>query len=95
MNKNEIKVFIVENKKELNDLMVSQHQIDVINFVKSKKFVFSGDVAEKFSLSIQSASTTLKNLLNKGYLKRDEMTAASGGKEFQWSCAINFTPSKK
>jgi len=47
-------------------------------------------IAEKFNLSVQSASTTLKSLLNKGYLKRDELTAASGGKEFKWSCYFNF-----
>lgn len=90
MNKKELMNIILSSKKELCELMLSSHQIDIVRFIESKGSVYSADIADKFSISIQSASGTLKTILNKGYLKREELTAPSGGKEFKWSCTVKF-----
>ena len=49
--------------------------------------VLTSQVAGDLGLSVQNASTRLKNLVSQGYLMRMEDVADSGGIEFKY-CAI-------
>lgn len=56
----------------------------LVEHVLQKRSVFAAQVAADLGLSVQNASTRLKNLVQAGYLLRAEEVAGSGGIEFQY-----------
>jgi hypothetical protein len=58
---------------------------DLIEYVLLKGSVLASQVAGDLDLSVQNASTRLKNLVSQGYLLRTEDVADSGGIEFKYS----------
>lgn len=51
--------------------------------------IYSRDIADKMNISVQNASTQLSRLVKAGYLNRIEVTAISGGKEFEYIPLLN------
>lgn len=66
---------------------MSQSTRELIEYVLQKGSVLTSQVAGDLGLSVQNASTRLKNLVSQGYLMRMEDVADSGGIEFKY-CAI-------
>jgi hypothetical protein len=58
---------------------------DLVEYVLHKGSVLASQVACDLNLSVQNASTRLKNLVSQGYLLRFEDVADSGGIEFKYS----------
>jgi predicted transcriptional regulator len=56
----------------------------LIEYVLEKRAVVAAQVAADLDLSVQNASTRLKNLVQSGYLLRTEEVADSGGIEYQY-----------
>lgn len=56
----------------------------LIEYVLEKRAVVAAQVAADLDLSVQNASTRLKNLVQAGYLLRTEEVADSGGIEYQY-----------
>lgn len=56
----------------------------LVEYVLQKEAVTTSQVAADLGLSVQNASTRLKNLVLLGYLLRVEEVAESGGIEFQY-----------
>jgi len=56
----------------------------LVEYVLEKRSVVTAQVAADLGLSVQNASTRLKNLVQAGYLLRVEEVAESGGIEFQY-----------
>jgi hypothetical protein len=56
----------------------------LVEYVLEKRSVVTAQVAADLGLSVQNASTRLKNLVQAGYLLRTEEVAESGGIEFQY-----------
>lgn len=56
----------------------------LVEYVLRKGAVTTSQVAADLSLSVQNASTRLKNLVLQGYLLRSEEVAESGGIEFKY-----------
>jgi DNA-binding transcriptional ArsR family regulator len=54
----------------------------IVDFVLERSVVSTTDVAEQFGISISNASTTLKYLLDQGYIHRTEKKAVTGGVEY-------------
>ncbi|MDO6839495.1 DNA-binding protein [Paraglaciecola chathamensis] len=61
----------------------------LIDYVYSKPFVTTANVAKDLDLSVQNASTRLKKLANEGIFLREEEAAISGGKEFLYKRLCN------
>lgn len=58
---------------------------DLVEYVLHKGSVLASQAASDLSLSVQNASTRLKNLVTQGFLLRSEDVAESGGIEFKYS----------
>lgn len=56
----------------------------LVDYVLEKRSVLASQVAADLGLSVQNASTRLKNLVTAGYLLRAEDVAESGGIEFKY-----------
>lgn len=54
----------------------------LIDFVLKHRSVTASKVANALELTVQNASTRLKNLANQGFIMRSEEVAASGGIEY-------------
>lgn len=57
---------------------------ELVEFVVLRGEVLASKVASELGLSVQNASTRLKNLVSQGYLLRSEDVADSGGVEFKY-----------
>ena len=55
---------------------------ELTEYILIKKRVTTSQIVSDFDISIQNASTRLKNIFKLGYVKRVEEVAESGGKEF-------------
>lgn len=58
---------------------------DLVEYVLRRGSVLTSQVASELGLSVQNASTRLKNLVSHGYLLRSEDVADTGGIEFKYS----------
>lgn len=56
----------------------------LVDYVMERGAVLASQAAADLDLSVQNASTRLKNLVKDGYLMRVEEVAATGGIEFQY-----------
>lgn len=83
---------ILKNRDYYKKFLISQRQVDIVNFIVESGSVSSVDVANKFNVSIQSASTQLKKLKDIGYLCRRELVQESGGSEYEYWCRIKRKP---
>ncbi len=57
---------------------------DVLDYVNSISRTTASEVSKKLKIQITNASTKLNNLKEQGFILRKEMTAASGGKEYEY-----------
>jgi len=58
---------------------------DVLDYVNSASKTTASEVARKLRIQVTNASTKLNMLREKGYILRKELTAPSGGREFEYS----------
>lgn len=79
---NSIRRLWLTDTKRMHELRLSQHRVDVLNFITEKGKIYSSDVALRFKKSPQGASTIVKELYKLGYLRRIEEISISGGKEY-------------
>jgi|GEM_PF-3838049 len=72
---------------KIHAMKISASEREILAYIKRTNGTTSVNVADVFSISIPSASTRLKRLLEKGYLKRVEVLAKTGGLEYiyAWS----------
>jgi len=72
---------------KIDAMKISGREREILGYVRRTHGVSSKDVADVYGVSVQNASTTLKRLLEKGYLKRVEILATTGGLEYiyAWS----------
>jgi len=72
---------------KIDAMKISGREREILAYVRRTHGVGSKDVADVYGVSVQNASTTLKRLLEKGYLKRVEVLATTGGLEYiyTWS----------
>ena len=75
------RVILTEN--QLDMLRICGYYIDEDGFVTANKIAFH------FEISIQSASSRLNKLWHKGYLKRLESIAESGGIEYRYIISLS------
>lgn len=64
---------------------INQSTRDLVEYVLHKGSVLASEVASGLNLSVQNASTRLKNLVTQGFLLRSEDVADSGGIEFKYA----------
>lgn len=62
----------------------SKTQLKVLDSIRVGEQVTAVEIANRCSLSTSFASTLLKTLMQKGYLRRKAMTEQTGGVEFRY-----------
>jgi predicted transcriptional regulator len=84
----DIRNFILDNHSEVKSMILSESQIILIKAIKQRWMhgirTAAYDLSLESGVSIQSASTRLKNLYKKGWLKRDKTKDPSGGYMYQY-----------
>ena len=70
--------------KEIRAILISKQGLDIYRFIFDKREATTREVADHFGISIQHASTTLDKLFKQLYLRRDQHTHKSGGKEYNY-----------
>ena len=83
MNNNaELRRIILCNSRLVRKLLLSENMIKLVKEIRAHGFIRVAKVAELKDISIQNASAKLNKLYSKGYLRREEATAKSGGIEY-------------
>jgi len=73
----------------IREKLLTDRDIDLFIEVECQEDgMTSSFLAEHWDITIQHASTVLKNLYEKGYLKRKNIGAISGGDEYTYNIAI-------
>jgi len=67
---------------------ITDEKAKLLQIVFEAKTITTAAMAKVMGVSAQNASTRLKKLSSEGYLMREQLTAESGGKEFQYSIAM-------
>ncbi len=83
-----IRALAVWDDVELRRLSLSTRQAAICRFVFKDQPTYSDRVAKHFDISIQSASTQLKTLTDRGYLSRDDEIDPTGGTCFIYYCWV-------
>jgi predicted transcriptional regulator len=90
--KSNLRAIFLENPVEFRNTVITDNQISLLRSINESVFpyVTTSQLAEMRGSSIQLASVMLSRLYHKGYLKRTERVAKTGGIEYMYSCAIKF-----
>ena len=88
MNDDLMRAYLVRHNEQIRRLIPTRQQVRLINFVRYKVLVNSSDVSTKYGLTIQRSTMLLKSAYDKGYLKRRDDGAPSGGQLFTYWCAL-------
>lgn len=70
------------NSDEIRSLLLCVNDIDLIDEVRCCDGFTASKLSSIWGISIQNASTKLRKLVQKGYLKSKSRTAKSGGIEY-------------
>ncbi len=90
MDKKLMKLFL-ECPNYVREVVITDHQIGLINEIQDWGEADARELADHKNCSIQNASSQLKRLWEKKYLTREEVVSKSGGVEYRYRCAIEFT----
>lgn len=85
-----IKLLNVTKHAEIQNLMLTQGQLKILEYLDTKETVTTQELAEWLGISIQSASGRLSKLFNKGYLKKQQKPDPTGGHYFIYSANNDF-----
>jgi len=88
MKKSDIRKIILRNQPLVKFLMLTERQVNIIILTRDRGKVTSSVVAWFFKISIQNASTQLKRITEKGYLRKTETISKSGGIEYIYEYGI-------
>lgn len=74
----------------LKRVIISEPQIEVVRFVKDCGFgsATARELADHLDISVQGASGRLNKLWSRGWLKREERAAETGGIEHRYSSVV-------
>jgi DNA-binding MarR family transcriptional regulator len=80
----DIRAMMLNNKDQIDRLRISDLERSMFNYIDGFECVHAVEIAKRFNISIQNASTRLKRLFDKGYLVRVELSSPTGGVEYQY-----------
>lgn len=72
------------NHAKIKSLFLTKNQIRLVSYLKSKK-ASSSEIAKKYNISTNNASTQLSALFDKGYLERFTVKDSTGGIFFEYT----------
>lgn len=87
MNIKKIKKLIRSERELVKELMLTEYQLTVVEFVELYEEVTTADIVKWQECSIQSASAILSRLKTSGWLKREERKDPTGGILFVYKLA--------
>ena len=91
MNESTILKAVLQGKgADIKEKLISENQIDIVHWVKSKKSANSADLSNYKRISVQHASMLLQRLHALGYLKRVEKNQKSGGIRYVYTVPTGF-----
>ena len=73
---------------DYKSVIITDHAIDLLGAIENHSYptISSGELADKWDISVQSASTQLVKLWAKGYLEREERIHPTGGIVYRYRC---------
>ena len=80
--------YLVANRDTIHDKIPSAGEMRIINILREYGPLTSIEIADHLSICPVSASTRLCNSMNRGYLKRIDIGAPSGGSLYKYSYAL-------
>jgi DNA-binding MarR family transcriptional regulator len=86
--KHDLRIFFAHYPLLIKSVAINRNQRDLVFLIDSVESVTSREIADKLDISIESASSRLKTLYEKGYLTRENIMADSGGIEYWYSSNI-------
>ena len=86
---NDIRIEIADRAEEVRDIMLSDSQARVLLVIRQRESVTARWIAKRYDISIQSASSVLHRLYQKGYLCRRQEPQESGGYEYEYSWQLD------
>lgn len=81
---------VISDPNSIKQLLLTERQSAIVRFVWRRTAANSNDVAKKFGISINNASTSLKNISKKGYLDKVKVVSRTGGIEFVYLPSKNI-----
>lgn len=81
-------VMMINHREFILKHMLTDRQVEIVEFVKEQKKVGSVDVSIHFKISVQCASQLLKRCWEKDYLERKDIQHLTGGNEYEYSYAL-------
>lgn len=78
----ELRTLILKHRTRIKELMICDAHIELLGMAKNG--IKSAELASLYGISVQNASGRLNKLFYKGYLKRIEELAPSGGIEYTY-----------
>lgn len=82
---------MLEHPQIVQKSILSELERNIANYVhRQSKPVFSPEVAGAFGITVPNASVRLATLCKKGYLVRCQVTAPSGGCEYEYLPAFSL-----
>ena len=79
---NKIRRLWVDCNSSMRALVLTKAQADLLGSIEQKKWITARQLADIELCSIQSATTKLRVLEKKGYLRRRSTTHVTGGVEY-------------
>lgn len=79
---------MVECPDIVRKAILSDVQIELFKYIEKAGKVYSREIAEEYSWSVQNATMKLRKLYEAGYLKRIGVAQESGGIEYQYYSAL-------
>ena len=70
-------------RKRIKQLSLGKTEIEIVELVQCGERT-TRDIAQLMNVAMNSISTQLNTLYKKGYLRRKQVTAPSGGYEFEY-----------
>ena len=88
MDEHELRQTIIKDPLCVKDLVLSANAAKIMRFIIHEGSMNSCRLSGEIGISLQNASVKLKFLHSKGYLKREEVIAETGGIEYIYKSVV-------
>lgn len=88
MPTNTLRKIILRNRITINDIMPTDQQAKIIEFVRVHGKTTSNQVSHNFATSLALAAGQLKVIYSKGFLSRHNIGDPSGGAQYQYTYTL-------
>ena len=85
MNEADFRKAYLSEFRHCKKLALTKAEFAMIGIIKKTGFLSAPELSKSAKVSVRSASTQLKRLMDKGYLQRVNVTDPTGGRMYEYS----------